>query len=169
MLDLSPAIALRHTLHQLPEPSGGEAHTLEAIQAFLVAHTTLEILPMDGWLYAVHREGNGLPGVMLRADMDAVSGADGAAYHGCGHDGHSAGLAAAALTCEGRTFGKNVVFLFQPAEETGKGAKKCLALFERERIDEVYGLHNLPGFPMGQVLVRPGTFACASRGLSLHF
>lgn len=49
MPDLFPAIALRHTLHQLPEPSGGEAHTLEAIQAFLAAHTTLEILPMDGW------------------------------------------------------------------------------------------------------------------------
>ncbi len=163
------AIALRKRLHEIPERSGAECQTRAMLIAFLKSHTTLEVKDMGTWLYAAHREGDGLPGVMLRADMDAVSGPNGAAFHGCGHDGHCANLAALALACEGRTFGKNLFFLFQPAEETGAGARECLALFERERIDAVYGMHNLPGFAKGTVMVRGGTFACASKGLTLRF
>lgn len=163
------AVALRKRLHQIPEPSGAECQTRAMLIDFLKSHTSLEVRNMGTWLYAAHREGEGLPGVMLRADMDAVNGPNGAAFHGCGHDGHCANLAALALACEGRTFGKNLFFLFQPAEETGAGARECLALFESERIDAVYGMHNLPGFAKGEVLVRSGTFACASKGLMLRF
>ena len=45
----------------------------------------------------------------------------------------------------------------------------CCELFRREQVDEIYGAHNLPGFPLGRVITRPGTFACASRGLTLRF
>ncbi len=168
-MDSSLAAALRQELHQIPEPSGREGKTKEKLITFFKKHTSLEICDMGGWFYAAHREDEHFHGVMVRADMDAVSGEGGAVYHGCGHDGHCANLAALALRCEGRRLGKNVFFLFQPAEETGEGAKRCLTLFERERVDEVYGLHNLPGFARGSVLVRPGTFACASKGLSLSF
>lgn len=163
------AAALRQELHQIPEASGQERRTKERLMTFFREHTSLEIHDMGSWFYAARREGENLSGAMVRADMDAVSGEGGAVYHGCGHDGHCANLAALALKCEGRTFGKNLFFLFQPAEETGEGAKQCLALFEKERVDEVYGLHNLPGFDKGSVLVRAGTFACASKGLSLLF
>lgn len=72
-----------------------------------------------------------------------------------------------ALALETMRVGRNVFLLFQSAEETGEGAKGCLDLFDRERVEAVYGAHNLPGFPLGQVLTRPGTFACASQGLTL--
>lgn len=65
--------------------------------------------------------------------------------------------------------GRNVFLLFQPAEETGEGAAPCCELFSLEQIDAVYGCHNLPGKPFGQVQTRPGTFACASRGVTLTF
>lgn len=74
-----------------------------------------------------------------------------------------------ALALEGRTLHRNVFLLFQPAEETGAGAYPCCELFEKEQIGEIYGAHNLPGFPAGAVYTRPGTFACASRGVTLRF
>jgi amidohydrolase len=101
--------------------------------------------------------------------MDAVPGADSRPYHGCGHDGHSAVMAALAASATGGHFGKNLFFLFQHAEETGAGAAECCALFEREKIGAIYGFHNCPGFPAGAVLLLRDTFACASRGLRLLF
>lgn len=65
--------------------------------------------------------------------------------------------------------GRNVFLLFQPAEETGAGAAPCCELFEKESVAEIYGAHNLPGFPEGEIYTRPGTFACASRGVTLRF
>ena len=108
------------------------------------------------------------PAVAIRADYDAVSTADGAARHLCGHDGHAAALCGAALAAEGHTYGRNIIFLFQPAEEIGEGAKSCLEIFEKEKIGEIYGVHNLPGFPFGQVVTKEGTFACASHGLCIR-
>ena len=51
----------------------------------------------------------------------------------------------------------------------GHAAALCCELFDREKVDEIYGAHNLPGFPFGAVLTRAGTFACASRGVTIHF
>ena len=70
---------------------------------------------------------------------------------------------------EGQSIGRSVFLLFQGAEETGAGAALCCELFDREKVDEIYGAHNLPGFPFGAVLTRAGTFACASRGVTIHF
>lgn len=70
---------------------------------------------------------------------------------------------------EGKSVGRNVFLLFQPAEETGAGAAPCCELFEKESVAEIYGAHNLPGFPEGEVYTKPGTFACASRGVTLRF
>ncbi len=161
---------LRHELAACAEISGQEFRTRQLLMNFLQEHTSLEIYPCGDGFYAVHREVSpGKPAIALRADYDALAMPDGSAKHLCGHDGHAAALCGAALWAEGKTFDRNIFFLFQPAEETGYGAPGCCKLFDHENVDEIYGLHNLPGLPLGQVTTRPGTFACASRGLTLGF
>ena len=163
-------LELRRALHQCPEISGQEGKTKALLQDFFCAHTTLEIEPCGDGFYAAHREEHTQkPAIALRADYDALATPDGGAAHLCGHDGHAASLCAVALRLEGKKFGRNVFLLFQPAEETGAGAYPCCELFEKECVGEIYGAHNLPGFPEGAVFTRPGTFACASRGVTLRF
>lgn len=158
-------VALRRRLHRCPELSGQEARTMRTLWDFLEAHTALELTDMGGWLLAAHREGDGLPTLAFRADMDAIPAGGGRARHGCGHDGHCAILCALALMMEGRRFGANVCLIFQGSEENGEGARRVIkdwpALLKADRI---YALHNIPGHKAGTLLVRPGCFACASRG-----
>lgn len=105
----------------------------------------------------------------LRADMDALpieeaSGVDYAStvpgkMHACGHDGHTAILLGTAqYLSETRNFDGTVVLIFQPAEEGGAGGKAMCddGLMERWGIQEVYGLHNMPGLPVGSFATRPG-------------
>ena len=105
----------------------------------------------------------------LRADMDAlpIEEATGRDYastvpgkmHACGHDGHTAMLLGAAkYLAETRNFDGSVVLIFQPAEEGGAGGRAMVedGLMERWNIQEVYGLHNMPGLPVGQFAIRPG-------------
>jgi len=161
---------LRHQLHDMAEVSGQEVRTKAVLMDFLRAYTTLELQPCGEGFYAAHREADAVkPAVALRADYDALAMPDGTASHLCGHDGHAAALCGAALYAEGKTFGRDIFFLFQPAEETGAGAAPCTELFSREKVGAVYGAHNLPGWPLGQVVTRYGTFACASRGVTIHF
>jgi hippurate hydrolase len=111
----------------------------------------------------------------LRADMDAlpITEATGLGYasktpgamHACGHDGHTAMLLGAAkYLAETRRFDGTAVVIFQPAEEGGGGGREMCAdgLMERWKIDEVYGMHNWPGQPVGQFAIRPGTFFAAT-------
>lgn len=169
-MDLTEIRALRQALHACPEPSGQEARTRALLMDFLAAHTDLELRPCGAGFYAARREpGADRPSIALRADYDALALPGGGAAHLCGHDGHAAALCAAALALRGERLGRDVFFLFQPAEETGAGALGCLELFRLERVGEIYGAHNLPGLPLGQVVTRPGTFACASRGVTLTF
>ena len=169
-MDLDLVVRLRHALHACPEVSGRETRTKALLMDFLKTNTTLTLHPCGDGFYAAHREADAVkPSLALRADYDALALPDGTAGHLCGHDGHAAALCGAALMAQGQTFGRNIFFLFQPAEETGAGAAGCLELFRQEAVGEIYGAHNLPGWPLGQVTTRPGTFACASRGVTLRF
>ncbi|MEX0320397.1 MAG: M20 aminoacylase family protein [Ruegeria sp.] len=111
----------------------------------------------------------------LRADMDALpileaTGLDYAsktpgAMHACGHDGHTAMLLGAAkYLSETRNFDGTVVVIFQPAEEGGGGGREMCedGMMERWNIQEVYGMHNWPGRPVGSFAIRPGAFFAAT-------
>lgn len=169
-MDLTDIRALRQALHRCPERSGQEDRTRAMLMDFLSGRAGLELHPCGAGFYAAHREPMGTkPPIALRADYDALALPGGGAAHLCGHDGHAAALCGAALLTEGEELGRDAFFLFQPAEETGAGAQGCLELFQMERVAQIYGAHNLPGLPLGQVVTRPGTFACASRGVTLSF
>lgn len=166
---LEKIIQLRHVLHQCPEPSEQEMKTREILKQFLQEQTSLTVVDKGKWFYAIHKEKNAKKTIAFRADFDAIVGENGRVYHGCGHDGHAAILAGAAMTLEGQPTGNNILFLFQHAEENGAGAKECLEVFREQQVDCIYGIHNMPGFAKNCVVTRKGPLQCASKGMVLTF
>lgn len=172
--------SLRRSLHRVPDLSGREEGTARLIAEHLRSLSPDDVIEGIGGagVAAVFEGAKDGPRVLVRAELDALpitdlggtpwtSARDGVA-HSCGHDGHmtvAAGVAgrfAADRPERGR-----VVVLFQPAEETGDGARAVVAdpRFAALTPDYAFAIHNLPGYELGSVVVRSGTFTCASRGL----
>lgn len=166
----------RRHLHAHPEFGFEEAGTAAFVAAKLREFGLDEVVEGVGGTGVVGtlKRGSGNRAVALRADMDALrineqgdhlyrSQTPGV-MHACGHDGHTTMLLGAAklLAAEGG-FDGTVRFLFQPAEEWGKGALAMIAdgLMERFPFDEVHGLHNMPGLAIGQFQTRAGPFMSA--------
>ncbi|MEO8022350.1 M20 aminoacylase family protein [Polaromonas sp.] len=169
-------IRLRRDIHRHPELAYEEHRT-----AALVADK------LEAWGYQVERgiggtgvvgrlvRGDGQRRLGLRADMDALpiheasgvewSSAIPGVMHACGHDGHTAMLLAAArhLAEKGR-FDGTLHMIFQPAEEGEGGALRMMedGLFERYPCDAVFAMHNIPGVPQGQLLLREGPLMASS-------
>ena len=176
-MDASPQglTALRHEFHRAPELGFQEVETRRRV-AGILRGLGLEVHEGAG-VVGVLRAGSGNRAIGLRADMDAlpihetgqhdhVSNTPGV-MHACGHDGHMTMLLGAAATlARDPGFDGTVVFLFQPNEEHGLGARAMIdeGVLERFPVEEVYAIHNLPGAPLGQVSTRKGQI-CASESL----
>ncbi len=166
---------LRHEFHRFPELGFQEERTKSRV-ADILRKLGLEVHEGSG-VVGILKSGHGNRAIGLRADMDALPIHEVSAHdypsqntgvmHACGHDGHTAMLlgAAAALAAD-RDFDGTVIFLFQPNEEHGLGARAMIdeGVLERFPIEEVYAIHNLPGAPVGQVSTRPGLI-CSSESL----
>lgn len=166
----------RHRLHANPEFGFEETSTSAFVAAKLREFGLDEVAEGVGGTGVVGtiRRGSGNRAVALRADMDALritelgdkgyTSRNPGVMHACGHDGHTTMLLGAAkLLAEDGGFDGTVRFIFQPAEEWGKGALAMIAdgLFERFAFDEIYGIHNMPGLPIGYFQTRPGALMSA--------
>ncbi|SSW66586.1 M20 aminoacylase family protein [Achromobacter agilis] len=184
MLELSnldEIVALRRDLHAHPELCYEEHRT-----AKVVADT------LRGWGIEVHtgiaktgvvgviRRGTSSRAIMLRADMDALPMQEENQFehrsrhegkmHGCGHDGHTAMLLAAAQHLQtAGGFDGTVYLCFQPAEEGGAGGRAMIqdGLFERFPCEAVFGMHNWPGLPAGTFGACAGPMMAAANGFKI--
>lgn len=178
---VSDATALRRALHRAPEISHHETATARAITAFVGDYSPDEVTVQLGGngVAVVYRGLEPGPTVLIRSELDAlpIDEVNDFAHrsqrehvsHKCGHDGHMAMVAGLAPLLMRRPPDRGrVVLLFQPAEETGAGAAAVLrdARFKSIAPDYSFALHNLPGYPLHQILLREGTFTMASAGLS---
>lgn len=177
-------VRFRHRLHQHPEVSGKEEWTSGQILSALEAlHPDRLLHHLGGYGVLCTFKGNH-PGrhILVRVDMDGLpiqeendkSYRSGIPHvsHTCGHDGHSTiGLAIAHMLRESPPEKGSTSILFQPAEETGEGARSVYEdhRFPAEEFDAAFGFHNIPGFSENEILVRDHTFACGSVGLIIRF
>jgi len=173
----------RHAFHRHPE-TGFEEFTTSDKVAGILADMGLEVHRGIGGtgLVASLSVGEGAGVIGLRADMDALNINEQAhgrhhasciagKMHACGHDGHMAMvLGAAELLCARQDFRGTVRFIFQPAEEHGRGAKAMMAdgLFARFPVDALYGAHNMPGMPAGHIATRAGGIMASEDNFVIH-
>ncbi len=162
------------------ELSGNEKNTSSLIATELSKYNpTILYRHVGGYgIIAVYENGHDGPTVLFRADMDALPIKETAdteyrsltdtASHSCGHDGHSAVLIGLAKHLnENPPVKGKVILLFQPAEETGKGALRMVEseIIKELKPDMVFAFHNIPEYPINSVILKNNTFASASKGM----
>lgn len=167
--------AIRHDLHAHPEMLFEEVRTADVVAREL---TRLGFKVATGiartGVVGTICNGSGSRSIGIRADMDALpiheqtnlpyASTIPGKMHACGHDGHTTMLLGLArYLSETRNFDGTVHLIFQPSEEDEGGALRMIedGLFKRFPCDAVFALHNLPGEPEGQILVRPGPITAA--------
>jgi amidohydrolase len=179
--------AWRHDLHAHPELMYDVHRTAATVAEKLKAFGCDEVVTgigrtgVVGLIRGSKSGGDGDKVIGLRADMDAlpIEEANDLPYkstvpgkmHACGHDGHTAMLLGAArYLAETRNFAGTAVVIFQPAEEGGAGGKAMVqdGLMERFGVEQVYGMHNFPGLPVGEFAIRPGPIMAAADRLTIE-
>ncbi|MGG7516908.1 M20 aminoacylase family protein [Allorhizobium undicola] len=169
--------AWRRHLHENPEILYEVHETAAFVTGKLKQFGVDEVvggLGQTGVVGIIHGRGQGNRVIGLRADMDALplteisqkpwASRQAGKMHACGHDGHTAMLLGAAkYLAETRNFNGSVAVIFQPAEEGGQGALAMVedGLMDRFGICEVYGMHNMPGMPLGTFAIRKGGIMAA--------
>ena len=162
-------VSLRRDFHRHPELALQETRTAGVIERELdrcgISHSRIGA---TGVLGVLRGTGEGSGAVALRADIDAlpIQEENGVEYrsqtdgvmHACGHDAHTASLLGAAkvLSANRSRFGGEVRFLFQPAEETGKGAPDFIEAGALDGVERIFGLHSAPDLPIGTIGITPG-------------
>ncbi len=165
----------RHDIHAHPETAFEENRTSEVVAKKLESFG-IEVhrgMAKTG-VVGVLRAGTGKRAIGLRADMDALDILETNDFnhaskipgkmHACGHDGHTTMLLGAAkYLAETKNFDGTVYFIFQPAEENEGGGRVMVeeGLFDKFPCESVYGMHNIPGIPVGHFAVRPGPMMAA--------
>lgn len=167
---------LRRDIHAHPELAFEERRTADLVAATL-RKAGLEVYEglAETGVVGVLKRGSSARSIGLRADMDALpileaTGLDYASktpgkMHACGHDGHTAMLLGAAkYLAETRNFDGTAVVIFQPAEEGGGGGREMVedGMMDRFGVQEVYGMHNWPGVPVGTFAIREGAIMAAA-------
>ena len=174
-------IALRRELHRYPELSNIENSTSERIINFIKEYNPDEIIRLGdtGVLFVFKGNENGKT-LVFRCELDALpikettdveyKSVNNHISHACGHDGHMAILAGLAqkISNDPPTKGK-VILLFQPAEEVGQGALNILenSMFKSIHPDYIFALHNVPGFEKHRIVLKKGSFASGSKGMTV--
>ncbi|MCT8998020.1 M20 aminoacylase family protein [Chelativorans intermedius] len=176
--------AWRRQLHAKPEILFDVHETAAFVRAKLEAFGCDEVvtgLGRTGVVGLIRGSRGAGPTIGLRADMDAlpIEEETGLPHrstvpgrmHACGHDGHTAMLLGAArYLAETRNFAGTVAVIFQPAEEGGGGGREMVkdGMMERFAIERVFGMHNLPGLPVGHFAIRPGPIMAATAEFSVE-
>lgn len=179
-LNLEEIIRFRKELHKNPELSRKEINTSNRIKNFINKYNpdeTISGIAGNGIAFIFKGKEEGKT-ILFRSELDAlpISEQNNFVYrsltenvaHKCGHDGHMAIISGLSSLFKNTKPGKGrIVLLFQPAEETGEGAKAVLedGKFIKLKPDCVFALHNLPGFPVNSIVIKPGIFASASKGM----
>lgn len=175
--------AFRHELHQYPEVSGQEVDTRNRIKTFVSQFSPVAMHDVaETGLLLQYGHHTGGPVTLIRADIDALpirevntfahASRNVGVSHKCGHDGHAAILARlSSLLAEAPVGAGRVYLLFQPAEETGKGAQAVLKdrAFLSIRPDRVFALHNLPGYESGVIVCKAGPFTASVLSMIVRF
>jgi len=180
---LTELLAFRKMLHANPEVSGKEYNTAKSVAKFLKTCKPTKVIENIGGTGIVAIFDSGKPGksVMFRAELDALpiqeinsfehSSIIPGVSHKCGHDGHATVLLGLArLLTEQKPKSGKIFLLFQPAEEDGEGAKAIFSdsKFKTLKPDYIFAFHNLPGYPLNQVVIKNNSFTAGVKSIIIQ-
>ncbi|MCX7697385.1 MAG: M20/M25/M40 family metallo-hydrolase [Bacteroidales bacterium] len=169
------ALHAYYLLHQIPEASGNEKKTASTLLQLIEELKPDILLSQVGGngILALWKGNSSLNPIILRCEMDAVYSLEEEKYlHLCGHDGHMATMLGVAcyFRSNSTTFKRPWGILFQPSEENGKGAQLIIqsGILEQYKPHCMIGFHNIPEYPLGQIISKPNYFSATVKSFSIQ-